>query len=161
MNHWGFYRVRTIRNIKRYLKNPKKLILTLVRYGWFHWLLDKSYLKLIYWGEMGKKFNLQNPKTYNEKLQWLKLYDRNPEFSIYADKFDVRKQISETIGDKFLIPLLGVYNSVEEINWNALPNQFVLKCTHGSGANYISSDKNKLNIKEAQKKLRSWKRVVL
>lgn len=138
------------------LKNPGKMIKPLGNMGFFNWLPDKPYLKLVYWGETGKKLNLDNPQTFNEKLQWIKLYDRKPEYSTYVDKYEVRRYIAETIGENYLIPLIGVYESVEEIPWDNLPNQFVLKCTHGSSANIICLDKNKLDIEEAKNKLRKW-----
>ena len=148
--------MKIIRIFKRYLRSPRKLIKGLGTLGWFNWLPDKPYLKLVYWGETSKKLNLDAPVTYNEKLQWLKLYDRKPEYIKYADKYTVRSYISETIGEQYLIPLLGVYDSVEEINWDSLPNQFVLKCTHGSGCNIICTDKDKLKIEVSKIKLNKW-----
>lgn len=138
------------------LKNPKKIVRVLGDKKFFNWLPDRLYLKLVYWAETGKKLNLKNPQTFNEKLQWLKLYDRNPLYIKLVDKYEVRKYIAETIGKEYLIPLIGVYNNVEEIDWESLPNQFVLKCTHGSGANIICSDKSKLDIEDAKKKLKKW-----
>lgn len=114
---------------------------------------DSIYLRLKFRYHVGEKLNLKNPKTYNAKLQWLKLYDRNPEYNIYVDKYAVRSYIANKIGEKYLIPLIDVYNSVDDINWLDLPNQFVLKCTHGSGCNIICSDKSKLDIEETKKKL--------
>jgi hypothetical protein len=140
----------------RYIKNPFKIIRAMGTRGILNWLPDKPYLKLVYWGETGKKLNLDVPVTYNEKLQWLKLYDRKPEYIKYADKYAVRSYIRETIGEQYLIPLLGVYENVEEINWDLLPNKFVLKCTHGSGANIICTDKDNLDVKDANKKLNKW-----
>ena len=150
-----------IKRIYQYLKSPRKLILTLGVRGWFRWIPDKPYLKFLYWGEMGKKLNLKNPRTFSEKLQWLKLYDRRPEYNIYVDKYAVRSYIANTIGEEYLIPLIGVYDSVSEINWDILPNKFVLKCTHGSNANLICIDKDKIDIKEYELKLnrfmkRNW-----
>lgn len=124
--------------------------------GFFNWLSDKQYLKLIYWSETGKRLNLQNPQTYNEKIQWLKLNDRKPEYTIYADKYAVRSYVSETIGEQYLIPLIDVYDSVDEIEFDSLPNQFVLKCTHGSASNIICKNKDKLDIRDSKKKLRKW-----
>ena len=117
---------------------------------------DKIYLKLQYWYHFKKILNLRNPKTFNEKIQWLKLYDRKPEYTQFADKYEVRKYIKETIGEEYLIPLIGVYNNVDEINWDSLPDKFVLKCTHGSQCNIICKDKTKLDIEESKKKLRKW-----
>lgn len=138
------------------IKKPRKLVKILGDKGFFNWMPDKPYLKLVYRCETGKKLDLNNPQTFNEKLQWIKLYDRKPEYSIYADKYEVRKHIAETIGEKYLIPLIGVYESVDEIPWDELPNRFVLKCTHGSGSNIICQDKNKLAINDAKKKLSKW-----
>lgn len=150
--------MRVIVILKRYITDPKKIIRVLGKYGIFNWLPDKSYLKLVYMAEMGMKLNLENPKTFNEKLQWLKLNDRKPEYSIYVDKYAVRSYIAETIGDKHLIPLIGVYDNVTEIDWENLPKQFVLKCAHGSGSNIICLDKSKLNIINAKKTLMKWTR---
>lgn len=119
-------------------------------------LPDIIYLKMRYRYHTGKKLNLKEPRTFNEKLQWLKLYDRKPEYSIYVDKYAVRSFIAETIGEEYLIPLIGVYNCVEDIDWDSLPKKFVLKCTHGSGANIICTDKDKFDIEKAKKKLKKW-----
>jgi hypothetical protein len=137
-------------------KKPRKVIRVLGDKGLLNWIPDKQYLKLVYWGETGKRLNIIDPKSFNEKLQWLKLNDRKPEYRIYVDKYAVRSYIAETIGEEYLIPLIGVYDKVEEIDWDSLPDKFVLKCTHGSGSNIICPDKNKLNIEEAKKKLKKW-----
>ncbi len=141
---------------KRYFKNPRKLIRALGGRGFFNWLPDRPYLKLVYWGETGKKLNLEKPLTYNEKLQWLKLNDRKPEYINFVDKHEVRSYVKEKIGEQYLIPLVGVYDSVENIDWSELPKQFVLKCTHGSNSNIICSDKEKLDIEKAKAKLKRW-----
>jgi len=145
-----------IRTLYKLMKNPEKFIRVLGEKGVFNWLSDEQYLKLIYRAETGKKLDLENPKSFNEKLQWLKLYDRNPEYVKLVDKYEVRKYIAEKIGEEYLIPLIGVYNSVDEIDWNNLPQKFVLKCTHGSGCNIICKDKSELNINLAKKKLNKW-----
>lgn len=131
----------------------RRVVNKLTRLGVFNFLTDKSYLKLKFWACMNKKLDLNNPKTYNEKLQWLKLYDRNPEYTKMVDKYEVRKYIAEKIGEEYLIPLLGVWDSVDEIDFDSLPNEFVLKCTHDSGGIVICKDKLNLNIEEARKKL--------
>ena len=117
---------------------------------------DTLYLKLQYRHHFSKNLDLKNPATYNEKIQWLKLNDRKPEYNTYVDKYEVRKHVSETIGDDYLIPLIGVYDSVEEINWSQLPNKFVLKCTHGSACNIICSNKSELEIEQSKLKLENW-----
>ncbi len=100
--------------------------------------------------------DLTNPKTFTEKLQWLKIFDATPIKSRLADKYAVRSWISEKIGDEYLIPLLGVWNDFEDINFDDLPNQFVLKCNHGSGMNIIVHDKNSFDVQNARKKINSW-----
>lgn len=142
--------------ILRIIQNPLRFIRVLGERQLLNWVPDKLYLKLVYRGEMGEKLNLDNPQTFNEKLQWLKLYDRKPEYSIYVDKYEVRKYIAKTIGDEYLIPIIGVYESVEDIQWGELPKRFALKCTHGSGSNIICQNKNELDINDAKKKLNKW-----
>lgn len=114
---------------------------------------DVKYLKILYRYRIGKKLNLDNPKTFNEKIQWLKLYDRKDLYTQIVDKYEVRKYIEDKIGGEYLIPLLGVYDSFDEINFELLPKQFVIKCTHDSGGLVICKDKNKLNIEKARKKI--------
>lgn len=142
--------------VKRYFKNPRKLIRVLGGRGFFNWLPDRPYLKLVYWGETGNRLNLNNPTAFNEKIQWLKLYDRKLEYSKFVDKYEVRAYVEEKIGEDYLIPLIGIYNNIEEIDWCHLPDQFVLKCTHGSHCNIICTNKANLNITEINNKLQKW-----
>lgn len=114
---------------------------------------DKSYLKIIYRLKFNKKLNLENPQTFNEKLQWLKLNDRKQEYITMVDKHLCKEYVSNIIGEEYIIPTLGVYKSFSEINFNELPDQFVIKCTHDSGGNVICDDKSKLDIEEARKKI--------
>lgn len=95
---------------------------------------DEIYLKMIYRIRTGKKLDLKNPKSFNEKIQWLKLHSDNSKKTAMVDKYLVRKYISDKIGEEYLIPLLGVYNRAEEIDVDQLPNEFVIKCTHDSGS---------------------------
>lgn len=117
---------------------------------------DRALLKVKYKYHTGKNLNLFQPKKYTEKLQWLKLYNRKTEYTNYVDKFEVRAFISKTIGEKYLIPLIGCYDNVNEIKWDDLPNKFVLKCTHGSHCNIICEDKSKLDIQKSKKQLKKW-----
>ncbi len=114
---------------------------------------DKMYLKLKYRFAFGKKLDLKNPKTFNEKLQWLKLYDRKPEYTVMVDKYAVKKYVADKIGEEYIIPTLGVWDKFEDINFEQLPNQFVLKCTHDSGGLVICKDKSKLDVEGARKKI--------
>ena len=95
-------------------------------------LPDKTYLSIRYYATFHKKINLENPETFNEKLQWLKLYDRNPKYTKMVDKYEVREYIKEKIGEDYLIPLIGIYSNFQDIDFDKLPNQFVVKCTHDS-----------------------------
>ena len=97
-----------------------KAVSFLAARGFFGWLDDTKYLKLFYWSRMGSKLNLTNPKTFNEKLQWLKLYDRKPEYTMMVDKYAVRKYIADTIGEEYLIPLLGVWDNPDDIDFDAI-----------------------------------------
>lgn len=114
---------------------------------------DSIYLKRKFRKIMGYPLNLKDPKTFNEKLQWLKLYNRNPEYTTLVDKYAVKKYISEKIGAEYIIPTLGVWNSYDEIDFDALPDQFVLKCTHDSGGLVVCRDKSSLDMDAARKKI--------
>ena len=114
---------------------------------------NKTFTKHYYCEIMGKKLNLKNPRTFNEKLNWLKLYYHNPLMSKVVDKYAVRSYIKEKIGKQYLIPLIGVYDKVEEIDFDKLPNKFVIKCNHDSGSYIICEDKSKLDIDKVKEKI--------
>lgn len=116
-------------------------------------LPDEAYLKLKYRLRMGKKLDLKNPKTFNEKLQWLKLYDRRPEYTTMVDKAAVKEYVAEKIGPQHIIPTLGVWDRFEDIDFDALPDRFVLKCTHDSGGLVICRDKARLDREAAKRKI--------
>ena len=147
-----------INTIIELLRYPKILISILHKTACL-FTNDKLYLQLLYRASFGKKLNLDNPETYNEKLQWLKLYDRCPEYITMVDKYAVKDYVAKKIGDEFIIPTLGVWDRVEDIDFNSLPQQFVLKVTHDSGGLVICKDKSKLDIEKTKRKLnRSWKK---
>lgn len=114
---------------------------------------DEMYLKIHYFLCMQKKLKLNPPRTFNEKLQWLKLNDKHQSYSMMVDKYDVKKYVSEQIGEKYVIPTLAIWNNVNEIDLNLLPNQFVLKCTHDSQSFVICRNKGELDISQAKRKL--------
>ena len=116
----------------------------------------KFILETVFEERVGYKPDIDNPKTFNEKIQWLKLYYHNSLMTKCADKYLVREYVKEKIGEEYLIPLLGVYNTPDEINFDDLPNQFVLKVNWGSGQNIIVKDKSKLNIKQTKLQLKKW-----
>ena len=113
---------------------------------------DKANLKLVAYGR-GLKMDLDNPKTFNEKLQWLKLHDRKPEYTRMVDKYEAKLYVAEKIGEEYIIPTLGVWERFDDIDFDSLPDQFVLKCTHDSGGLVICKDKSKLDLKGAKKKI--------
>lgn len=114
---------------------------------------DKLYLCVWYKRRTGRHINFKNPITFNDKLQWIKLYDRKEQYINMADKYEAKKIVSELIGEKYIIPTLGVYDTFDEIDFDALPQQFVLKCTHNSGNLCICKDKDKFDYDSAKKEL--------
>lgn len=139
--------------ISKLIKDPSIIIKKLGYNGYLNFIPDNTYLKMMYKLNTGKNLNLDNPKTFNEKLQWLKLYDRKIEYTKMVDKYAVRDYIKSTIGEEYLIPLLGVYDTFDEINFEKLPNQFVIKTTHDCGGVVICKDKNKFDKNEARRKI--------
>lgn len=116
---------------------------------------DRLYLSLLYYKHFHKFPNFNSPQTFNEKLQWLKLYDRRPEYTKMVDKYAAKLYIAEVIGEEYVIPTLGVWDRFEDIDFNKLPDRFVLKCTHDSHSVIICKDKAKLDIESARQKLTS------
>lgn len=110
---------------------------------------------MMYWLHLGRKLNLKNPKTFNEKLQWLKLYNHKPEYTIMVDKVKAKEYVAKLIGEEHIIPTLGVWDDPDDIDFDALPDQFVLKCNHNSGTGMcICRDKSKLDIEKVKAELR-------
>lgn len=118
-------------------------------------LPDKLYLQWIYYLETGNHINWKNPRRYNEKLQWIKLYDHNPLYTTLVDKYEVKKFVAANIGEQYVTPCLGVWNKAEEIEWEKLPNRFVLKTTHDGGNNgvFIVRDKSLIDRRKLFKKI--------
>ncbi len=116
---------------------------------------DKLFLKLLYKIKTGRTLHLDNPQTYSEKLNWLKIYDRNPLYTKLVDKYEVRDYVKEKIGEEYLFPLLGVWDKFEDIDFDKLPNRFVLKCTHDFGSVVIVNDKADFDKETAKKAINS------
>lgn len=118
---------------------------------------DKIFLSVKFRLYMGEKLNLKSPKTFNEKLQWLKIYSKkHPEYTKMVDKVAVKDYVSTIIGDQYIIPTLGVWDKVDDIDWDSLPNQFVVKATGDSGDIVVCRDKSTFNIEEAVAKLKRF-----
>ncbi|WP_270525097.1 ATP-grasp fold amidoligase family protein [Longibaculum muris] len=116
-------------------------------------LPDLIYIKLYFRLTLKRKLNLKNPITLNEKLQWMKFNDRNPMYTMVSDKLAVRPYIEQVIGKEYLVPLLGKWDNFDDIDFNTLPCQFVLKCNHDSGGLVLCKNKDQLNIKAAKRKI--------
>lgn len=135
------------------IKNPLWAFGVILRRLFSKWMNDRSFIKWEYFSGMGKFPNLDNPVTYNEKLQWLKLNDIHEEYTQLVDKYEAKEIVRKRIGDEYIIPTLGVYDNFDVIDFDKLPNQFVLKTTHDSGGVVVCMDKAKLDMKAARKKL--------
>ncbi len=116
-------------------------------------LPDRTYIRMLYYVRLGKKCDLSCPKSFNEKLNWMKLYDRNPLYTKMADKLAVRDIVKEKLGEEYLIPLIGSWKKTADIDTGSLPEQFVLKCTHDSASVVICKDKKSFDFEEAFRKL--------
>ena len=121
----------------------------LAKRGLTRFVPDRTFLKWHYYFSMNRFPDLDHPTTFNEKLQWLKLYNRRPEYTVMADKYRVREYVEEKIGKEYLNPLLGVWESPDEIDFDRLPEKFVLKCNHDSGSTVICKEKSGFDRKKA------------
>ena len=142
--------------IVKYIKRPSNILLYLMNKNFFKWIPDEKYITIKYKLEMNQKLNLKEPKTFNEKLQWLKLYDRKPEYTKMVDKYEAKKYVADIIGEEYIIPTLGVWDKFEDIDFTKLPNQFVLKPTHASGNVFICKNKDEIDYKKLKKTAQKW-----
>lgn len=145
-----------MKKIAKYIKNPKLIILYLMNKNFLKWIPDEKYIRIKYKLEMSKKLNLNNPQTFNEKLQWLKLYNRKSEYTKMVDKYNAKEYVASIIGKEYIIPTLGVWDKFEKINFNELPKQFVLKPTHTSGNVFICKNKDEIDYKKLKKTVKKW-----
>lgn len=140
--------------VSNYLKKPRAFVVSVVEN--LNWLFSEpKYLKILYKLKMNRKLNLESPCDYQEKLQWLKLYNHNPRYTRMVDKITAKEYVAEVIGDKYIIPTLGTWEHADQIDFDILPNQFVLKTNHGGGSIgvIVCTDKSKLNKKTTKEKL--------
>lgn len=150
MNHVA----KILIKIVRYICNPKEFLCVLLNIIAPLIKNDESFIKMKWKLCMDYPLNLENPQTYNEKIQWLKLYDHNPDYIKMVDKIEAKKHVASILGEEYIIPTLYVYDSVEEIDFEKLPNQFVMKCSHDSGGVVICKDKEKLDKNNAFERIR-------
>lgn len=146
---------RKLSHYFRFFTNPYVRFYCFQELGLYNKMSDEEFLKKKYKSIMGAELNLENPRGFNEKIQWLKLNDRNPQYTIMADKYAAKQYLSRLIDDKYIIPTLGVWNGFEEIDFDALPESFVLKTTHDCGGVYVCDNKAVFN-KQAAKKKMEW-----
>lgn len=135
----------------RLLKDPVRMIPPLSDRGLLNWLPDSMYISLKYQGMTGKKLNLKEPKGFNEKLQYLKLNNRNPAYIEYVDKYRVRRYVSDVLGDSYLVPFYGKWDQAEDISFEKMPDTFVLKCNHDSGSIKVIKNKSQISLSEIKK----------
>ena len=140
--------------IKSFVLEPGTRFSYLTELGLTKWMSDEAFIKKQFRLSMGYNLDLKNPRTYNEKLQWLKLYNRNPLYTSMVDKYSVKEYVASIIGNQYVIPTIGVWERPEEIDFASLPEQFVLKCTHDSGGIVVCKNKKDLNTHDAIKKLK-------
>ena len=140
--------------LKDYIRNPYRVFMLLGDRGLLNWLGDEPFLRLIYRANIGQKLNLENPQTFCEKMNWLKLYGHPERYTLYSDKLGVRAHVAKALGEEYLVPLLGVWDDPDEIDFDALPERFVLKATHDSGSAYFCRDRADFDRQAARKKLR-------
>lgn len=139
---------------KRAIKSPEKILLNIIyRIPVLRKISDKRYISLLFRITYGRKIDFANPKSFNEKLNWLKLYDRKDLYTTMVDKYESKKYVGNIIGNDYIIPTLGVYDTFDDIDFNLLPEKFVMKCNHDSGNVIICKDKNKLDFKRLKKKM--------
>ena len=139
-----------------YIKNPNKFLASVVTNLNFLFA-DKLYLKIIFRLQMGKRLNLNNPKTFSEKLQWLKLYNRKSEYTTMVDKYAVKEYVANIIGKEYIIPTLGAWDTPNDINWDSLPDKFVLKTNHSGGNTGVIICKNKSTFDKQKAVEKLWK----
>ena len=141
-----------IKKIYQLIISPRKIVDALMMR--FPSLVnDKAFIKCVWRSRMKYPLNIKRPRTFNEKLQWMKLYDRRPIYTTMVDKYAVKEYVANIIGEEYIIPTIGVWDKPEDIVWDVLPNQFVLKCTHDSGGAVICKDKTNFNKEDAMTRL--------
>ena len=144
-----------LNKLKNHIKKPHNILLGLLRrFGFL--FSDEIYIKLQYRLENRSKLNLDTPKTFTEKIQWLKLHNRKPEYSMMVDKYAVKEYVASLIGEEYIIPTLGVWDRFEDIDFSMLPDRFVLKATHSSHASIVCKDKRAFDYAEAKRKFQQF-----
>lgn len=142
-----------VSKILSFICDSKKRFLYLSHLGLLNHMSDERYLREMYYHIFGKELDLENPETFNEKLQWLKLHDRRDIYATMVDKYEVKKYVAGIIGEEYIIPTLGLFGKFDEIDFDKMPRQFVIKCTHDSGGLVVVKDKMKMDLRKSRKKI--------
>lgn len=142
-----------ISKIIKYISSPDYRFVINAHKGLYDSMSDEEYLKRLFKSILGYPLDLEHPKTFNEKLQWLKIHDRQPVYTTLVDKYLVKDYIASIIGNQYIIPTIGVWDRFDDIDFRSLPKQFVLKCTHDSGGLVIVHDKKKMDIDKIKTKI--------
>lgn len=142
-----------IRTALRLLRTPRRIVVALAGNGFFRWMDDERYLKMVSRFVSGARIDLNNPRTFTEKIHWLKLHDRQERYVGMVDKILAKEYVGKLIGEEYIIPTLGVWDNADSIQLDALPSKFVLKCNHDSGSAVICHDKSSFDFSAARRKL--------
>lgn len=153
--------VKIIERINRRLSSPSRIMEYIFRKVCGRWMPSKPYLSILYYLDFGKKMNWEHPTTFNEKLNWSKVYDRNNLYTTLADKYAVKSFVASRIGKEYVVDNYGVWNRWEEIDFEKLPDQFVLKCTHDSGGAFICRDKKSFDKVHVGRKIKNNFKLLL
>lgn len=140
--------------IKYFLQHPDRIVIAIV-FKLRFFLSEKQYLKLLYRVHLHERLDLKHPKQFQEKIQWLKLYNHNPQYIIMVDKITAKEYVAKIIGDEYIIPTIGEWDSFEDVDFSVLPDEFVIKTNNGGGSSgvIICKDKNKLDVSSCRKKI--------
>lgn len=142
-----------VKKVVDFFAKPEKRMIFFAKIGLYNRMDDKKFLEKQFKNVFGYRLNLESPQTFNEKIQWLKLYDRNDLYTNLVDKEKVKYYVEKKIGKEYLINTIDVWKTFDQIDFSKLPQQFVLKCTHDSGGVVICKNKEKFDFKKAEKKL--------
>ena len=142
-----------VKKFFKYFQDQDYRFLVNSAHGFYDSMPDEEYLRRMFKARMGYELDLDNPKTFNEKLQWLKLHDRKPIYTTMVDKYEAKKYVASIIGEKYIVPILGVWDQFDDIDFDSLPNQFVLKTTHDSGGVVICREKSILDMNSAKQQI--------
>ncbi len=146
-------KVNILSGVRILLKSPKQFLMSFYNVFGMHLLPERTYMKLLFKLRLGYKLDLDNPKSFNAKLNWLKLYNRRPEYTKMVDKYQVKKYVADLIGEEYTVPLYGVWAKAKDITWDSLPEKFVLKTNHNSCYNLVCRDKAKVDKEKASKEM--------